>query len=420
MATTTRKPRRSKDGAYLPGMAPQVSRLCHELAEFRDFGKETLMGEHDCEGVRVPVFENEFWTAKQREGHSLHEISYRACFKPSLPAFFIKRFTAPGEAVYDPFMGRGTTLIEAGLMGRVPVGNDVNPLCAVLAAPRVQPPAPMDVEARLEQLPLDKKAEVDEELLVFYHPDTLREIASLRAYFTERRKKKKFDAVDAWLQMVATNRLTGHSKGFFSVYTLPPNQATTVAAQKRINEKRQQVPEYRDTRAILRKKSRSLLSDPLPENMPAPSLHVGSAAHTPGIASDSIALVVTSPPFLNVVQYKVDNWLRAWFCDVALDQVDVWEFRKLSDWAEAMTAAFIELKRILRPGGIVAFEVGEIQKGTLKLEETVVHVARATGLVPECIMINTQDFTKTSNCWGISNMTHGTNSNRIVVLRKPE
>ncbi len=419
MKTLSPKSRR-KAGAYLPGMAPNVSRLCHELAEFRDFGKETLMGEHDCEGVRVPVFENEFWTAKQREGHSLHEISYRACFKPSLPAFFIKRFTEPGEAVYDPFMGRGTTLIEAALMGRVPVGNDVNPLCAVLAAPRVQPPPPMDVEARLDQLSFEQEGEAPEDLRVFYHPDTLREIASLRAYFIERRKEKKFDNVDAWLQMVATNRLTGHSKGFFSVYTLPPNQATTVAAQQRINEKRQQVPEYRDTRAILRKKSRSLLSDPLPEKMPAPSLHAGSAAHTPDIASDSIALVVTSPPFLNVVQYKVDNWLRAWFCDVALDQVDVWEFRKLSDWSDAMTAAFTELKRILRPGGIVAFEVGEIQKGTLKLEETVVHVARATGLVPECIMINTQDFTKTSNCWGISNMTHGTNSNRIVVLRKPE
>jgi hypothetical protein len=66
----------------------------------------------------------------------------------------------------------------------------------------------------------------------------------------------------------------------------------------------------------------------------------------------------------------------------------------------------------------VAFEVGEVRKGTLKLEEAVVRVGREAGLTPECIMINTQNFTKTSNCWGISNMKHGTNSNRIVVLRK--
>jgi len=38
--------------------------------------------------------------------------------------------------------------------------------------------------------------------------------------------------------MIALNRLTGHSPGFFSVYTLPPNQAVSVKAQKRINQAR--------------------------------------------------------------------------------------------------------------------------------------------------------------------------------------
>ncbi len=65
---------------------------------------------------------------------------------------------------------------------------------------------------------------------------------------------------------------------------------------------------------IVLKKSRQLLEDPLPEKSPlAASLHTGSAAHTPGIESDSVALIVTSPPFLDIVQYKTDNWLRAWF-----------------------------------------------------------------------------------------------------------
>src|SRR5512138_1110188 len=78
--------------------------------------------------VDVPTFVNEFWTSRQRAAHSLHEISYRACFKPQLPRFFIERLTSPGERVYDPFMGRGTTLLEAGLLGRKPAGCDINPL----------------------------------------------------------------------------------------------------------------------------------------------------------------------------------------------------------------------------------------------------------------------------------------------------
>ena len=67
--------------------------------------------------LSIPVIVNEFWTSKQRAAHSLHEVSYRACFKPKLPRFFIERLTSPGEIVYDPFMGRGTTLLEAALLG---------------------------------------------------------------------------------------------------------------------------------------------------------------------------------------------------------------------------------------------------------------------------------------------------------------
>src|SRR3989344_6709256 len=71
---------------------------------------------------------NEFWTSKQRQGCSLHEISYRACFKPELPRFFVQLLTNKGDVVYDPFAGRGTTVIEAGLMGRRVIANDINPL----------------------------------------------------------------------------------------------------------------------------------------------------------------------------------------------------------------------------------------------------------------------------------------------------
>ena len=45
-----------------------------------------------------------FWSAGQRCGHSLHEISYRACFKPALAAYFIEQFSKPGEVVFDPFI----------------------------------------------------------------------------------------------------------------------------------------------------------------------------------------------------------------------------------------------------------------------------------------------------------------------------
>jgi hypothetical protein len=66
----------------------------------------------------------------------------------------------------------------------------------------------------------------------------------------------------------------------------------------------------------------------------------------------------------------------------------------------------------------VAFEVGEVRKKTIRLEEHVVPLGIAAGFTCPCVVINQQQFTKTSNIWGVDNMASGTNTNRIVVFRK--
>ena len=116
--------------------------------------------------------------------------------------------------------------------------------------------------------------------------------------------------------MVAINRLTGHSPGFFSVYTLPPNQAVSAQSQRKINERRGQTPPDRDVKKLILRKSASLLSDgPMAPHPPA-LLTTGTAQSTPAIDSGSVQLVVTSPPFLDIVQYAEDNWLRSWFAGI--------------------------------------------------------------------------------------------------------
>lgn len=68
----------------------------------------------------------EFWTSRQRQMHSLHyAVSYRASFKPELPDYFIRRYTKPGDVVFDPFAGRGTTVLQANILGRIGWGNEI-------------------------------------------------------------------------------------------------------------------------------------------------------------------------------------------------------------------------------------------------------------------------------------------------------
>lgn len=376
------------------------------------------------DGLPVTKFIGEFWTAKQRQAAPLHEIAYRACFKPQLPRLFIQALTAPRDLVYDPFSGRGTTIIEAARLGRNVIANDINPLSQILAQPRLFVPRLDALKERLAQISIDENAQADIDLTMFYHPQTLREIVSLRQYLLT---KRHLDHLDAWIRMVATNRLTGHSSGFFSVYTLPPNQAVAPERQRRLNARRHQVPPYRDTRALILKKSRQLvrgLSEPEIANLARAGARARflscDARHTRAIASDSVQLTVTSPPFLDVVQYAQDNWLRCWFNGIDAQKIAerITMARNVEEWARVMQDVFRELYRVTRRGGWVAFEVGEVRKGELALDERVVPLGVHAGFECRGILVNQQEFTKTAHIWGIRNNRGGTNTNRVVMFCK--
>ena len=386
------------------------------IRAFQDFGAPTQVFEQDG----IPYLVNGFWTAGQRQAHPIHEVSYRACFKAQLPDFFIRHLTVPGEAVHDPFMGRGTTPVQAALSGRKPVGNDVNPLSLLLTRPRLAPPPLPAMMDCLRTVPWDTGAIEREDLLAFYHPDTLRRLCALRSWLLRRAPLDNCapdPAVD-WIRMISLNRLTGHSPGFFSGRTMPPNQAVSVDAQRRINERLGTTPPPRDLPAVILKKTRSLLSGGAPGPHPQALLSVGPADATPAVADGSVALVVTSPPFLDVVQYADDNWLRCWFAGIDVGTVAIAMHRTEEAWTAMVRDVLREQARILRPGGHVAFEVGEVRGGRILLERLVWQAAAGLPFSREAVIVNSQAFTKTANCWGVTNGAKGTNTNRIVLLRR--
>ncbi len=406
----------------------ELKSISKTIFSFDDNDKtKTIIKRKNINGINVLYYINEFWTSKQRQANSLHEISYRACFKPQLPHFFIEKLTNEEDVVYDPFLGRGTTIIEAALMNRQVIGNDINPLSIILAEPRLLISNYNELADYLYKIPFKQKLIADIDLSMFYHPDTESEIVSLRNFILEREKNNELNNFDKWIRMVATNRLTGHSKGFFSVYTMPPNQAVSPERQIKINEKRNQKPEYRNVKELILRKTKSLVRNVTFEQQKRlKEIHQTAiflnkdTRETNEIPDNYVQLTVTSPPFLDIVQYAKDNWLRGWFNGIDIDEVEkkITMSKTIEDWTKVMQKVFDELYRITKKGGFVAFEVGEVRNGKIKLEEYVVQLGLNSGFSSLCVIINEQEFTKTSNIWGVKNNDKGTNSNRIVLFKK--
>src|SRR3954468_17923884 len=96
------------------------------------------------------------WKAQPRLwGHSLHPMcSYLASFPAALAHAFIARFSRPGDVVFDPFSGRGTTPLEAVAEGRIGVGNDLNPFAHLLTAAKINAPSKAVARTRATALRL--------------------------------------------------------------------------------------------------------------------------------------------------------------------------------------------------------------------------------------------------------------------------
>lgn len=66
------------------------------------------------------------WSFPDRGNWATHDAQWRGNWSPYIPRNILLRYSQPGELVIDQFVGGGTTLVEAKLLGRDIIGVDVN------------------------------------------------------------------------------------------------------------------------------------------------------------------------------------------------------------------------------------------------------------------------------------------------------
>lgn len=411
----------------VPGLAFERRQL-ESMTMSERAAKQEKRSSGEGQQSSYPRYVGELWTSEQRQMHSMHYvISYRASFKPELPDYCIRRFSEAGDVVLDPFGGRGTTALQAALLGRVPWSSDINPLSNRIVRAKLCPARLDEVVLALNDVDFRRPVTLTgyrELFQPFYHPDTYRELINLKQTI-----KRNQNRVLQFIELIALSRLHGHSPGFFSVYSFP-QISVPPESQRSINAKRHQEPDYRAVAPRIIRKAAQALRDGFTsqynEVVSRGRVETADARRLTWAPEQSVDLIVTSPPFLDKVDYLTDNWLEMWFSDIRPESCadNLVMSHSLADWAMFIEDVMAEMLRVLKPGKLAVIEVGEVETsaGTIYLDEIVAEIAEhlrigERRLRVEEVLINQQEFTKLANCFNVENNRKGTNTNRMVVLR---
>lgn len=266
-------------------------------------------------------------TARTQQRHRFHSICpYFAMFPETFVRRNIYAWSRPGDLVCDPFMGRGTTILESLLNGRKAIGCDTNPVAYCISRAKATPPSLVDVIARLRALEkrfigfASSSAETrDEFFTLCFHEKTLQQALYLR-----KRLRWRDDDVDCFIAALALGCLHGesHRTELCLSNRMPRTISTKPAYSVRWWRANGCTPPARDVFAVLRTLARYRYESPLP---PVKGRVVEGDARRAATMlrpyRERVKLIVTSPPYLDITDYHEDQWLRLWFLGGAMKPV---------------------------------------------------------------------------------------------------
>ena len=319
--------------------------------------------------------------------HGYHR--YPAKFIPQIVSRLTSKYTKIGDLILDPFGGCGTTLVESKVMGRPSIAVDINPVAVLITKAKITPIDPVKIEEEFTALK-NKLVEYSEKIKVkvptheridyWFKPEEKRRLAFIFAEISRIKNQDVRDFFFCGFSNILKN---------CSIWLQKSNKPT------RDFEKKPSEPIktfLKQIKMMLRGNTR--LFDLLSERgyLKVPSKVICTDARTISAKTNSVNLIVTSPPYVTSYEYADLHQLTALWLEHTTDLSD---FRKrfigtsyhskkdlflnsalaekirsellrkdkktadeVSTYFSEMNQVFVEMKRMLKMGGKTCIVIG--------------------------------------------------------------
>jgi hypothetical protein len=244
---------------------------------------------------------------------------YYAMFPVEFADEVVQMYTRPGEAVIDPFAGRGTAVFSAASQRRPAIGIEINPVGYVYAEAKLSPANRDDVELRLDQLGERATQFTDDAvgLPKFFHwcfsPRVQRFLLAARADLNWRE-----NSVDRTVMALLLVYMHGKIGTAFSNQM---RQTKSMSPQYAIRwwEEHDLRPPDVDPAAFVKARLAWRYAKGVPDAQCGRMYLGNSVDKLPQlrkyVQQGSLArvkLLFTSPPYYAITNYHYDQWLRLW------------------------------------------------------------------------------------------------------------
>ena len=287
---------------------------------------------------------------------TLHQLSpYIGKLKSTIAHDLVAEYSRKGDIVADVFCGSGTVPLECAQMGRRVFASDASLYAVMLTKGKLS--APADLEAAQERLDraiteastftVDLRR-VPKWVRNFYHPRTLKETLRLVEALRKRRD---------YFLLACLLGISHHQRPGFLSY--PSSHLVPYLRSKKFpREDFPEMYEYRPVAPRIKAKVARALKRRTEFDK---SLVVGVRRSTienltlPPI----VDCFVTSPPYMNALDYGRDNRLRNWFLSGgAQERIDT-QLSRAEGFRRVMTQYAKSISQCLAKGGYCVFVVGE-------------------------------------------------------------